>query len=58
MGFAAGKGKLVEVDLTTEIGQDGMLFITNMISQFSFLHITQFPHKSLLSTQLSAISIN
>ena len=27
MGFAAKKGKLVEVDLTTEISQDGMLFI-------------------------------
>ena len=31
MGFAARKGKLVEVDLTTEIGQDGMLFITILL---------------------------
>ena len=37
MGFAAKKGKLVEVDLTTEIGQDGMLFITNMMLKISIL---------------------
>ena len=31
MGFAAKKGKSVEVTLTTEISQDGMLFITNIL---------------------------
>ncbi len=41
MGFAAKKGKLVEVDLTTEIGQDGMLFISNIISSvFSLVYNT------------------
>ena len=40
MGFAARKSKSVEVTLTTEIGQDGMLFITNMLLKISILAIT------------------
>ena len=31
MGFPAKKGKSVELTLTTEIVQDGMLFITIML---------------------------
>ena len=31
MGFAAKKGKSVELNLTTEMVQDGMLFITNLL---------------------------
>ena len=45
MGFAARKSKSVEVTLTTEIVQDGMLFITftllttynNLTSLFTYI---------------------
>ena len=40
MGFAAKKSKSVELTLTTEIGQDGMLFITNLLLKISILAIT------------------
>ena len=54
MGFAARKSKLAEVALTTEIGQDGMLFITNrlfkklLINYSDSQHILNYPIRSEL----------
>ena len=40
MGFAAKKSKSAELTLTTEMVQDGMLFITNLLLKISILAIT------------------
>ena len=52
MGFAAKKGKSVQVALTTEISQDGMLFITNMLLKISILAITHIQTFQLIHLYL------
>ena len=42
MGFAAKKGKSVELTLTTEMVQDGMLFITNLLLKKTVYQLLRF----------------
>ena len=68
MGIPAKKGKLVEVALTTEIVQDGMLFITIMLLitiylyysntlYFIKIYLTKIPQKCTCVLRIKRDSI-